>query len=151
VSCGEDTTDSYKIRVESQDVVLGAVDEIELVIRPETPHRFVADSFQPVSNAESMTFVSGAGEFVLRVKEPWIREHVVDAMGIFSVDVPLFPPSDDTSNVPMPLVLVSFLSDEIRIADGSILVPWPLPVGGMEVVRVFCKGAVFLPECQDDR
>lgn len=145
--CSGDATDPFDVVVESEDVLLEAVDRVELRIRPEIPSRFPESAMREFEDGRVETFVSSNGEFVLRADDAWFLDHRVDSAREFAVEVPLIGSAQDDEEIGEPTLIASFLQGDDVIASGGGALAWPLPEGGRINVVVRCDRPAFTREC----
>lgn len=151
-ACGDDAppTPAYVVHIESADVVLDAVEEIEVVLTPMTPLRF-ADTMGSFENGNVETFITSTGEFVVRLKRPWIEQHTMPAVPNFAVDVPLQAGNmADDPAIPDPQLTVHFKRAGEYIAQGGPrFAQWPLVSGRTDNVTVACIRPMYHWQCQN--
>lgn len=148
---------SFSLRVHTvattaaPSVLLASVDELELVIAPRNPARFVElpcghafDDCGGIScckydDGAIATFISAAGEYVLRINGTWVRSHAQVIDSGFSVIVPVFATSTlDSPGALEPVARATVLRRSERIAVGSITLTWPLHGGASQDLAIMC-------------
>lgn len=155
-SCGgDDGPAPYTLQINSQDVVLNAVTRVEIVLQPrgdlDRTFRMVPD--QDHAGGEISTRVSAAGEYVIVIERTWVEDHAAmpSSMQAFVLDVPLqASTAADDPSILDPMLTVTFIRGDERIAEGARLVTWPLPPGGEDIVTVTCIRPEFSRQCTNN-
>lgn len=132
-------------------VLLAAVDQLEVVIRPRAPARFVelpagctrADcGGTPCCKYEEgqvTTFISAADEYVMRFDATWVQARATVTPTGFAIAVPIYATSEmDSPGAFDPTAFGNVLHGDDRIASGSITLTWPLRGGEMRDLPMMC-------------
>jgi len=142
-------------------VLLAAVDQLEVVIRPRAPARFLelppgcslADcggtQCCKYDGNQVTTFISAAGEYVMRFDAVWVQARAEVTPTGFTVAVPIYATSEmDSPGALDPTAFGNVLRGDDRIAIGSITLTWPLRGGEMQDLPMMCAPG-FEAECMD--
>ena len=145
----------------SPAVLLDAVEQLEIVIRPRMPARFVelpaGCSFDDCGGSQCCkyeagavtAFISAAGEYVIRFDAEWVRAHAQVTPTGFTVVAPIFATSTmDSPGALDPVAFANVIRGTDRIGIGSISLMWPLRNGGMQDLPVMCAPG-FESECMN--
>lgn len=168
-SCGGDVVPapSFSLRVYSVGtamapaVLLESVDQLEIVIRPQMPARFVelpcATAVEDCGgiqcckyqNGAIAAFISAAHEYVIRADGAWVRSHADVTAAGFEVVVPLDATSAmDSPGALDPIAFGNVIHGADRIALGAITLRWPLHAGETQGLAVMCAPGFEL-ECMN--
>lgn len=146
-SCGGDDGPAavFTLQINSRDVVLNAVDRVDIVVEPRPlDRRFEMVPEMSHMGGEITTRVSARGEYIIQISRDWVHAHaeMPNPMQVFILRVPLeADPEPDRSVIDDPVVRVELIRNrgtEERIARGSARLVWPLPDGGRSIVTVQC-------------
>jgi len=162
---------SFSLRVrtvgtaDAPAVLLAAVDQLEVVIRPRAPARFVpfagadtiprtADDGAPpgcsfddcggtycckYEDGQVATFVSAADEYVMRFDAVWVQARAEVTPTGFAIALPVYATSEmDSPGAFDPTVAGNVLHGDERIAGGEITLTWPLRGGEMRDLAIMC-------------
>lgn len=142
-------------------VLLAAVDQLEVVIRPRMPARFVdlpADCMRAdcggtqcckYEDGQVTTFISAADEYVMRFDAAWVQARAMVTPTGFTVAVPVYATSEmDSPGALDPTAFGTVLHGDERIAIGSITLSWPLRGGEMQDLPMMCAPG-FEAQCMD--
>jgi len=142
-------------------VLLAAVDQLEVVIRPRMPARFVelpagctfADcggtQCCKYEDGQVTTFISAAGEYVMRFDAAWVQARATVTPTGFEITTPVYATSEmDSPGALDPTAFGNVLHGDDRIAIGSITLSWPLRGGEMQDLPMMCAPG-FEAECMD--
>jgi len=155
-ACGSDPAPpAFTFQINSRDVVLTAVDRIEIVLEPQSlDQNFTTVPDRSLYGGNVFTRVSAAGEFVINVERPYIAEHGHTAPdAAFIMELPLYSTdATDDPVVAVPQARTTFIRGAERIAVGSRFLEWPLPAGGRAVATVSCIRTPmnFGPQCTNN-
>lgn len=149
--CGGDGgVEPHIIRVQSRDVVLNAVESLEIVMQPTMGRRFAPlmpiTIEDPDSEAGLIELrVSAAGEYVFRANQAWVVAHEVETTaGPFAVEIPFYASADatDDPSVDDPTIIGRVMRRGETITDDSMsmgFIQYPVPEGGRSMVFLKCS------------
>ena len=140
-------------------VLLDAVDQLEVVVRPTAPARFTelppGCSFDDCGGIQCCkyedgavaTFIDATHAYVIRYDGAWVRSHAQVTSAGFMVSLPVFATSQaDSPGAYDPTAYGTVLHGADRIGIGAITLPWPLR-GGVEQDFPIMFAAGFELEC----
>ena len=142
-------------------VLLDSVGQLEVMIRAQSPSRFVElppqCSFDDCGGIQCCkyeggavsTFISAAGEYVIRFDGAWVRARAEVTPTGFIVPVPIFATSDmDSPGALDPVAFGTVIRGADRIASGAITLMWPLRGGNTQDLPVMCSPG-FEAQCMN--
>ncbi len=142
-------------------VLLAAVDQLEVKIRPRAPALFVTlPAGCPLADCggtqcckfedgQVTTFISAADEYVMRFDAAWVQERAMVTPTGFTIAVPIYATSEmDSPGALDPTAFGNVLRGDDRIAIGSITLTWPLRGGEIQDLPMMCAPG-FEAECMD--
>lgn len=139
LGCGGDS-DVFELHILSRDVVVGAIDRVEIVLQPgEIDQDFMKIDDQDYFKGSVTTRVSNAGEFVITANSTYIDEHLKPSDNPtvsgyeFTLDIPLSTGQKAGSGIADPLLTVTFIRGDDRIARGGQTVAWPFKAGKVNI------------------
>lgn len=159
--------ESFSLRIRtvgtaaSPAVLLDAVGQLEVVIRPQAPARFVelppgcshddcgGSTCCKYENGAITAFISTVGEYVIRYEAGWVRAHALATPTGFTVTAPLFASSTmDSPGGLDPVAFGNVIRGTDRIAVGAITLMWPLRAGDSQDLPIMCAPG-FESECMN--
>ena len=145
VSCAADTERApFLIEIRSTDVAATAFTDVEIVIEPRMPSEsFTTMGEQVFFNGNVRTSVAGRS-LVVKVKGPYFRGGNMPAAGeTIRVKFPVYAETDlDAPSGSDPTIAVFFLNGNVRIAQGTSVLSWPLVDGRTSApIEVACDAA----------
>lgn len=153
--CGGDGPPPHLLRIVADDgslmgnpIIQAAVQEIEIVIVPDLMDgRFEPSEPREIMGGDAEVRVSAAGEWVLKLRKPWIDAHAEPSGSTFQVTVPIYTDQSEEAMVRDPTLRVAFLRNGVRIAESNPrFLQWPPPPDEVTVVNVFCP-EMFRLQC----
>ena len=142
-------------------VLLDSVGQLEVMIRPQAPSRFVElppeCSFDDCGGIQCCkyeggqvsTFISTVGEYVIRFDGAWVRERAETTPTGFTVEVPIFATSNmDSPGALDPVAFGTVIRGTERIAGGAITLRWPLRGDDTQDLPVMCTPG-FEAQCMN--
>ena len=154
-SCGgDDTPAPFILQINSADVILNAVDRVEIIIRPsDLDRRFQMVPDMSHEGGTVFTRVSGAGEFVITMERDYVEANATTGTTgtTFTLELPVASSEEpDDPSIGDPTMEVNLIRGTERIATGQRFLVWPFPPGERAIVTVSCNRPEFDRQCTNN-
>lgn len=139
-ACAADAPAPYTLFIESVDVDLSAIDEVEIILEPsEGGRRFKSIDDTRYEDDTVRVRVTARGQYVMVLSRAWLDIHAVPSEVAFELELLLQSGGGGLTSAE-PQVTVTFLKDADRIAVSTPrFLPWPLTEAGSLTVSVRCS------------